>query len=840
MSKSDDGLNAALAAGIAEPADRVPLPPPDAKVSTIACEYCPVACGYKVYTWPLEKEGGPAADENAFGVDYPVQQQTGKWVSPSMHNVVQVDGRPHHVIVIPDSDATVVNVGGTHSVRGGAIAQKLYNPETPTADRLQVPLLRVRGTLQPISWDAATDIVAEVSKYVIEQHGELAWGIKRYSYQFFENIYAITKLGYEKVGSPNHAPHHAPAEGDDVPGFSDTGIDAFSAAFEDDKEADVLFISGSDPYETKTVRFTTWMAAGGAKIIYVDPRKTFTAAFAEQRGGLHLQLKLGTDTALYNAIVRYIIEQGWEDSEFVQEHTASADEIAQEDKWRRKMFGLSFEGLRAYLQSDDAFTLEGAEQITGVPAAKIRQAAEMLTGGGADERPKAVILFEKGLYWSHNYENTAAIGNLGVVLGSVGRPGRAISRMGGHQRGGQSAGSYPIDKSPHEFQGNKIEMDTDRWTVEGKTRFMWVIGTNWVGAMACSQQISATLRRLVLETQPQVTSTDTATAIAQLKERVDNGGMVLVHQEIYENDTTEFADLVLPAATWGEENFARNNAERRLRLYERIADPPGEARPDWQIVAEVAKKMGFDGFDWADSNEIFEEAGAASKGSRRDFSALVEKVQAEGRRGHDLLREFGTTGIQTPIRGVGGDLVGTPRLHEDLTFKTASGKANFVKADWAAVKARNDLLAPAGDELWVTNGRVNHLWNNLFDFTRRPYAIQRWPMNFLEINPADASARDIESGDLLRIESDRVRNQVGEEIQGSFEAVAYVSDIVPPGVTWTYFHYPKSQANTVVSGDTSLQPISLRYNFKLGRGRVVKIGTTDLRERMPFAPRNLV
>ncbi len=113
-------------------------------------------------------------------------------------------------------------------------------------------------------------------------------------------------------------------------------------------------------------------------------------------------------------------------------------------------------------------------------------------------------------------------------------------------------------------------------------------------------------------------------------------------------------------------------------------------------------------------------------------------------------------------------------------------------------------------------------------------------MNMLEINPEDADAWGIKSGDLVSVENDRVLTQLGSTSNGAFTAAAYVTDQVPPGVTWTYFHYPKSQANTVVSGDTSLQPISLRYNFKLGRGRVVKIGTTDLRERMPFAPRNLV
>jgi anaerobic selenocysteine-containing dehydrogenase len=112
-------------------------------------------------------------------------------------------------------------------------------------------------------------------------------------------------------------------------------------------------------------------------------------------------------------------------------------------------------------------------------------------------------------------------------------------------------------------------------------------------------------------------------------------------------------------------------------------------------------------------------------------------------------------------------------------------------------------------------------------------------MNFLEISQEDADDRGIESGDLLLIESDRVLNQVGDEVRGEFDAVAYVTDAVPPGVTWAYFHYPGSHANSVVSGDTSLHPISLRYNFKLGRGRVSKVGTTDLVGKLSFAPRNL-
>ncbi|MFQ5998885.1 MAG: arsenate reductase (azurin) large subunit, partial [Candidatus Bathyarchaeia archaeon] len=616
-----------------------PLPPPDAKTTTTVCDYCPVGCGYRVYLWPVGKEGGPKANENALGADLPIGPMTGKWISPNMHNIIPIGGKSHHVVVIPDAEATVVNIGGNHSVRGGTLALKLYSPDTPTADRLKWPLMRIRGTLQPISWEAAAKIIAKISEHVLAKHGPLAWGMKTYSYGFFENTYAIGKLALVNVGTPNIAQHHAPAWGDDTPGLSAAGIDPFGASFEDFKTTDVILVCGADPYETRTVLFTNWIAPGGAKIIHVDPRKTYTSNHAEKNGGIHLQLKIGTDTLLYNSIARVIIEEGWQDAEFIDNHTSSREEIDQEEHWRRRMFGLAFEDFKQFLLSNNLYRPENAEKIVGVPANSIRKAAEVLAKPGQDgRRPKAVIAFEKGVYWSHNFENTAAIANLALLIGSIGRPGRLITRFGGHQRGGMFAGKYPLDKSPDDFEGNKIELDQDRWTSQGNTRFMWVIGVDWVGSSAASQFLMDKLRKLVRETEPEVSTSDTNVAVEQLKTRIDNGGMVLVQQEIYLNDTSQFADLVLPAATWGEEDFTRANAERRLRLYSGFAEPPGEAKPDWQIIAAVGRTMGFDGFTWKNSNEIFEEAAERSRGTRKDYVALVEKAKSEGKRAHEFLR----------------------------------------------------------------------------------------------------------------------------------------------------------------------------------------------------------
>ena len=312
------------------PEDKVPLPPPDAKVSTTACDYCIVACGYKAYTWPLGKEGGPKASQNALKVDFPAAINSGKWISPNMHNIVHVEGKPHHLIVIPDGDSKVVNVGGNHSIRGGVLAQKCFNPNKPSQERLLHPMMRVRGTLQAISWDAAFEVMAGVSRHVLDRDGEHAWAMKTYSYQYFENTYAISKLAFQAIQTPAYAPHDKPGPGPDTPGLDWAGIDAFSASYEDWGEADLIYFAGVDPWETKSVLFTTWIMNGknpDKKLIFALPRKTTGVAYGEGKGGLFLPVIPGTDAVLHLAIIRLILENGWEDKEFIEKWISNQWEI---------------------------------------------------------------------------------------------------------------------------------------------------------------------------------------------------------------------------------------------------------------------------------------------------------------------------------------------------------------------------------------------------------------------------------------------------------------------------------------------------------------------------------
>ncbi len=599
------------------------IPPPGAEELTSACAFCIVACGYRVFRWPIdEAPGGPAAQDNALGVDFP--STTGPWISENQHNIVEVDGVLHHVVIVPDWEAEVVNPGGDYSL-GGTLARRLYSPaDTHKRDRFLQPMLRVGGRLVEVSWDDAVAIVAGVSRHVIDTHGELAWGLKTYSYQFYENTYAITKLAFDAVGTPCWAPHDQPRHGSSTPGLSVAGIDAFSASYEDWREADVVFLSGVAVYEARGVLFSNWVAArptGDALVdedgepskalVVVNPRRDVAAQWAIDHGGIHLQLIPGTDTVLNNAIARVILERGWHDEDFIEEHTVDEEDLEEERESNdmREAFGMTFRQWRALILEDERYTLASAELITGVPAADIERAAALLGEPRRDQagtlrRPRTSMMLEKGNYWSHNFPNSASFASLGLLVGAGNRPGQVISRGGGHQRGMMRAAPYPMDRSEDSLQGRAVGLDLDRWVLQGRLRMAWAIGCTWAGGgAAAAGPLFARMRALVQRTGPQLDEDvayrtdardeiDVEAVIETLRARADAGGMVLVQQDIYPQDLTTLADLVLPAASWGEATFSRMQGERRLRNYPQICDAPGEAKPDWEIVARVAQAMG--------------------------------------------------------------------------------------------------------------------------------------------------------------------------------------------------------------------------------------------------------
>ncbi|MHA1567750.1 MAG: arsenate reductase (azurin) large subunit [Alphaproteobacteria bacterium] len=883
------------------PETTVPLPPRDADVISTACDYCIVACGYKVYRWPVAggKEGGPKADENAFGADFPVDI-LGPWIAPNQHNIVLHDGAPHHVVIIPDKDAKFVNTDGDSSIRGGAIAKKCYNPQTPTRDRLRNPLLRIYGTLMPVPWDFALDIAAEVGKHVIAKHGENAYGVKTFSYQYIENTYAITKYALRHINTANFTFHDTPSDVTSTPGFRDAGFDNFSASYEDWRDAEMLLICGTDPYETKTILFTQWIMKGiqnGQKAIFMVPRRTAGVAYAEANGGLWIDVTPGTDLLIVNAMARIIVENGWEDSEWIRkwvnnkwESSSGFGQGTRNTPWQwRTTWGKfqtdGFEDWKEWLLSQDEFKLENAARIAQVDPEKIRTAAQWLAKPENGKRPKTSIMIEKGFYWSNNTGNTEAISALGIICGCGGRPGQMIARAGGHQRGGQRGGKYPRNKSPIKLPGRRRRaLNTDTWLIAGHTRLAHAIGVTWIQSMCGSQVLAKRFEELTVRNPHQVRSFDKQEIIDSLKARADSGGMVVINQDIYLVDPigNRYADIIFPAATWGEESFMRANGERRLRLYNKFYDPPGEAKPDWWIIAQLAKRMGYDGFGWKNSNEVAEEASRFSRGGRKDFHMIKVAAHREGKTLHEKLGEFGTDGIQGPVfMNADGSLVGTKRLHDTtrvldetgpaganmfnkkLThFNSQTGKCNIQKSPWSLFSDYWEWLSPKGDELWCTSGRINERWQSGFDDRRRPYIVQRWPENWVEIHPDDAKARGIENGDYVMAFSERVPSMKetilgveGSDFQfsslmekghielskGAVTAIAMVTPAIKKGVLYMDFLHTQAPANALEGRIEDW--ISGNYNYKMGVARIRKIGESPYKRTfrsMSFARRDII
>lgn len=898
-----------------QPEDRVPLPPKNAEVFTTCCDYCIVACGYKVYRWPANaKSGGPKKGQNALNRDFTLSGSTsipgrsGNWVGPNQVTQATYNGKLYNIAVVADGDSKVVNVGGDHSIRGGCIAQKVYNPKTPTQDRLKYPMVRVHDVLMPVTWDFAMDIVAEVSKHVLKNHGENAWGLKYYSYQFYENTYALTKMAFRNIGTPAVAQHDHPAIVNSVPGWVDIGYDIFPAAYEDFALADTILISGTDPYETKTIVWNEWILKGiqrnKTKVIMVNPRRTAGVAHAEKNGGLWIDVTPGTDQALHMAIGRVILEKGWEDEEFIKkwvnnkwETDSGFGQGTRNTPWQwRTTWGKlgvvnGIEDYKKWLWKQKESDPKVAAEICGIDVNKIYKAAEMMAKPRRGKRPKTTIAIEKGNYWSNNWGNSASIGVLGILCGSGGRPGRAVTRLGGHQRGGRGGGPYPGIRSPYKFPGRRRHrLDLDRWVEAGHLRFVWVVGTTWMQAMAGTSGLEDSFRRQVKLNPHQVRSIDKQEIIETLKRRVDSGGMVVVNNDIYKVDPigNQYADILLPAATWGEDNFTRENGERRIRLYQKFYDAPGIAKPDWQIVQMFAKRMGFDGYDWKDSNDVFEEACRFSRGHRTDFNALKVVARKKGMKAHDYLATFGTQGLQAPLLYFDGKIHETPRQHwydrnknpefaipetgpegptvikkNIMAFKSQTGKLNLMRTPWNHTwKSYYDYLKPRGNELWVSGGRINEVWQSGFDDTmRRSYIQQRWPMNFLEIHPDDARKRGIETGDMVKVHSDRVAIQKDFNLgvksddmhfsgldkrghirytDGQFTAVAIVTPAIKKGVTFTNFLDKKQPYNSIAPRVPD--PMTMNYNFKIAMGEVEKIGESPFKKnfsQMSFVRRDI-
>ena len=341
------------------------------------------------------------------------------------------------------------------------------------------------------------------------------------------------------------------------------------------------------------------------------------------------------------------------------------------------------------------------------------------------EHPRTTFLWEKGLIWGWSHENTAAMANLVLLTGSVGKPGAGLSRLGGHQEGfwvGGPSGDVIAEHSTQTFTTSDgedvtIAPNTIERVKNGEIFHWHVIGCDPVRHSYNTDQLQARVAARTGNEYPRNASL--AEIERAFRQRMERGGMVITNQEMYPRDTAEFADIVLPATSWGEEsNYHRWNGDRRLRHYSGFMQGPGAAKPDWEVFKLIGQEMGATDMNWDSSEQIFAEIAEGAGEGPHAHKAVYEKAQQAGKTPAAVMRELDTTGVRMPVTLNNGELQGTPRIHtlDEETpgsgrFYTSTGKAIFMKSDWARVKDVHDQVKPdlSNDEVWITNGRVNRL-----------------------------------------------------------------------------------------------------------------------------------
>lgn len=603
--------------------DRVPLPPIDAQKTNMACHFCIVGCGYHVYKWPANKEGGRAPEQNALNVDFtrqvPPMQIT---MTPAMVNRIKDnDGSEHNIMIIPDKECEVNK--GLSSTRGGQMASIMYSENTPIGERrLKVPMLYTGDDWIETTWQQSMDIYAGLTKRILDEDGPEQILFNLFDHGGagggFENTWATGKLIFSGIGTPMVRIHNRPAYNSECHATRDMGVGELNNSYEDAELADVLISIGNNPYESQTNYFLAhWVpnlqgATTGkkkerypgesfakAKIIFVDPRRTISVDISETVAGkdhvLHLAINPGTDTALFNGLLTYVVEKGWQDDEFIQNHTTGFDDTLASNK----------------------LSLSECSVITGITEDDLRKAAEWAyQPKESGHAPRTMHAYEKGVIWGNdNYRIQSSIVNLVLATHNVGRRGTGVVRMGGHQEG--------YVRPP--YPGGRPAPYIDQEIIKNNGMMLTVWACNAFQTTVNAETYREAVKRranIVNQALAKARGASTEQLINIIYDAVKNqGGLYLVDIDLYRTKFADSSHMLLPAAHPGEMNLTSMNGERRLRLSERFMDPPGIAKADCMIAADMANALKrlyegegntemaqrFSGFDWQSEEDSFND-----------------------------------------------------------------------------------------------------------------------------------------------------------------------------------------------------------------------------------------
>ncbi|HZU09181.1 MAG TPA: molybdopterin-dependent oxidoreductase [Pseudacidobacterium sp.] len=655
------------------------------------------------------------------------------------------------LVGIRKGKAVAVRGNPDHPVNAGKLCPKgLSEHHILTAPgRATRPLLRKNGTLSPVSWDEALDTMLLRIRAIQQKYGPESFGVISTGQLVTEEFYTLGKLVQLGFGTRNYDGNTTLCMASAVSGYKlSFGSDGPPGAYADMEHADVILLIGANIADNHPILCQRLDRNKHRTLIVVDPRVTKTAMMAD----IHLPIKPRSDIALLNGIAHVLIHEGLIDAEYIAQHTTGYEELATHVA---------------------EYTPERVASITGLTPETILHVARLYG------RAKASFIgWTMGVNHSTQGAVTvAAINNLALMTGNIGRMGAApfsitgqCNAMGTRESGFTSSlpgyrkfesakdreelaqlWNIPVERIPP--ARGLAYPDIIEAAVAGKIKALWIIATNPAVSFPNYGLFEDAVRRL---------------------------DFLVVQDGFHPTPTGEFADLVLPAAIWGEKEGTFTNSERRVSKVNRLVAPPGEARPDFDIFLDIADRLRVRDQlypNWRGPEDAFREWQRVTAGRLCDYSKFSWKE----------------------IEERGGVQWGGPRLYQDGIFQHPDGKARLYAVPWEPFIEQPDEEYP----FVLNTGRTVEHWHTRTKTANVALLHNMVPNAWLEMNPSDASRLRLKPHDRVTIYSRRssVKNV---ELR--------ITGIVAPGQVFMPFHFAESNSNLVTLG--AYDPISREPNFK--------------------------
>ncbi len=643
-----------------------------------------------------------------------------------------------------------------HACLKGRFAHRFVS----SPDRLTKPLIRSGSEMREASWEEAIETIATRLQAIRDEHGPDAIAGLASSRATNEDCFAMARLMRAAIGTNNidncSRVCHSPTSFALRRSF---GLSGATGSFSDIDAADAAIIIGANPTQAHPVVGARIKQAAlrGLKLVTIDPRRIELADYGE----LHLAPRPGTNAAVLLGLAHVLVADGLLDERFIDERT---------------------EGSTATLELLEQYTPRAVQEISGIPATDIEHAAHIY-----GEAAEASIVWGLGVT-EHKYgsEVVQLICNLAMLTGKVGRRGSALLPLRGQNnvQGSSDMGALPDTHSGYRPVGDEqvARSFEAAWGVQLPRLPGYKVPEMFDAAVAGELKAMYIFGEDVAQTDPD--SAHVANALQSLD--------FLVCQDIFPNETTAYADVILPASAFLEKEGTFTNAERRIQLVRPVLAPPGEARTDLHIITSVSQALGHE-MGYAGPSEVMEEIAALTP----EFAGVS-------------FERLGVRGLQWPVAADGSDSEVLYREH----FAQPGGRGRFAALPFKPPGDAADEEFP----LILVTGRVLEHYN-AGTMTRRTGNAELVDRDWLEIHPDDAARLWIEDGELVA-----VRSRVGR-----VELYGRVTDRIEPGHVFTSFHFPEARTNLLVGSSADVNTSCPEY-------KVVAVDVRPMPERSAATP----